>query len=188
MLIIYLGRKWKQNVDSWMANFKQRTDSGGRPISSDRGPRTNESSVIDSTFEDQFAPAPDHPDWMIHAIAPDLELNSVDPNSRAIPISGNITTPPDGTGEVISASNYNWVTLAPLLYPPPAFSRPRSRFVSYGHFDTARVVDLRFLALGTCYGMPFVLEDHDVSKEEWAIFMNVSMPHIVIPSIIVLKC
>jgi len=122
--------------------------------------------VIDNSVEDQLALAPDHLDWRIHAGS---EPSSVNPNTHTLPIGSNTATLVD---RAVSACNYNWPTLVPLLFPPPAFFRSRSQFVSYRHLNTTRVVDLRFLALGTYYNMPYVLEDHDVFKEEWATFMN----------------
>lgn len=97
-----------------------------------------------------------------------------DLHNLSVPLR-NLEIPIDETG---GASTVNTIDPMGLLQPPLAFFRSPIRLSPHIHFDTIRIAELNPLTLATI-GMPSMLGDHDIYREDWITFVNVSRiaPH-----------
>ena len=109
----------------------------------------------------------------------DTASSNTDLHNRFIPLRNVTEIPVDETG---GANTVNTIDPMRLLQAPLAFFRSPIRLPLQIHFDTIRIAELNPLTLATIE-MPYMLGDHDVYREDWITFVNVSRiaPHYPYP-------
>jgi hypothetical protein len=100
----------------------------------------------------------------------DTASSNTDLHNHSIPLR-NVTESP--VGETGGANTVNTIDPMRLLQAPLAFFRSPIRLSLQIHFDTIRIAELNPLTLATIE-MPYMLGDHDVYREDWITFVNVS--------------